>query len=543
MAGVNDRSEIDDAWGELLGDEAGPAPSPDAPAPAGEDLPPPPTFAPHLHEEPRSDSVVESMHTLMKADSGASAAAAIVDADVAGRVAELEAGGESQVPVDVASASGSMPKLWEALWADSESSASAEETREEDSVAALLPKPPVLTPAASPAADDSGVGLRLAPPLEPEAPARIGPDDGRTVPPSIEQSVELKKPPRVAEEAAPAPDVERSDGVPEQIDDVPVRASVAVAEEAPARVRPAVRAHIGPSDRHAALEDRADGSRPRMAWIGGAAVLAIAAIVGIATRGGDEAKDRGAATPASTVTDPQRPAPADPQPSVAADPQPPAAADPQLPAAVPSADATPSETPVPSETPSERPSETPEPAAAKEITPPPSDAEADPPAEDPAPPAASTPDYDAAKAEYDASGSQDALATMVKAACAMDDGPSARAAFRKLRPTELRKEALSACKKTEVDPTLAIDGPTPGELVRRARRELEAGDAAAAEATARESNRMQRSREAILLMALAACAQSDAEEVRRLRKHVARDDRAELDAACTAKGIDATASE
>ena len=98
-----------------------------------------------------------------------------------------------------------------------------------------------------------------------------------------------------------------------------------------------------------------------------------------------------------------------------------------------------------------------------------------------------------------------------------------------------------ACKATDVDPTLSIEGPSAEELVRKARRELQAGDPAAAMETARESNRMRRSSDALVVMMLSACAQSDAEEARRLRKHVARDDRAEVDAACAAKGIDAAA--
>jgi hypothetical protein len=70
---VNDRSEIDDAWGELLDDESSPAPS------SGDALPPPPTFTPLLAESRRADSVVDSMQNLMKADSGAVAAASAED--------------------------------------------------------------------------------------------------------------------------------------------------------------------------------------------------------------------------------------------------------------------------------------------------------------------------------------------------------------------------------------------------------------------------------------------------------------------------------
>lgn len=173
-------------------------------------------------------------------------------------------------------------------------------------------------------------------------------------------------------------------------------------------------------------------------------------------------------------------------------------------------------------------------------------AEADPvaPVDDPSPAAgAGATDYEAAAAEYEASGSEEALASMVKLSCAMDDGVRARSAFRKLGARELRVEALLACKKTEIDPTLSADGPTPAELARKARRQLQAGDAAAAMSTARESNRLERNPAALVVMTLAACALSDADEARRLRRHVKRDDRAEVDEGCRAHGIDPMAPE
>jgi hypothetical protein len=524
---VNDRSEIDEGWGDLLDDEPPPAPRPAASASvassAVEALPPPPTFTPRVADRPRGDSVVESMQSLMKTDSGA-VPEAIVEVD-----------GSLEPRLDAASASGSMPKLWESLWAESEASDGVPQAREEDSFAALLPRPPiVITPEAT-AAEDSGVGLRLAASLEPEAPARIGPDTRRTSKPAIEQSVELRRPPRAAEEVAARPTDDASD-------DVPVRPAVAarVAEEAPMRVRAPARARddLG-LDR--SLRREAGGTKPRTVWIGGAALLATAAIVGIAMRGGE--------SPSPTAPEPSEPAPAAARAKVTPPPEAKAAADahaavmkdappvaeeaqpdpdegkaavqPGDPAAAPSEPA-----PVPSEpAPANAPSE----PVPSEPAPAPSE---------PAPAPAGSADYETAKAEYDASGSQDALAAMVKAACAMDDGPSARSAFRKLKPTELRKDALSACTAAGIDPTLSLEGPTPEELVKRARRELEAGDPAAALETARDSNRMKRSRDAILVMTLAACAQSDAEEARRLRKHVAKDDRAEVDAACAAKGVD-----
>ncbi|MCA9709597.1 MAG: hypothetical protein KDK70_27410, partial [Myxococcales bacterium] len=134
-------------------------------------------------------------------------------------------------------------------------------------------------------------------------------------------------------------------------------------------------------------------------------------------------------------------------------------------------------------------------------------------------------------------GSAEALLEMAKAGCAMQEGPKARAAFRKLKGRAARSEAIVACREAGVDVLAKAEDYTGPELLAQARRALAAGDAKTALEKAHASNKVERSSAASLVKALAACALGDAAEAKRLQPHVSKKDRPELHAQCKARGI------
>lgn len=146
--------------------------------------------------------------------------------------------------------------------------------------------------------------------------------------------------------------------------------------------------------------------------------------------------------------------------------------------------------------------------------------------------------YDRAAADYEATGSHEALLAMTKAACVLRDGPKARAAFRKLLGRTLRSEAIVACREHQVDVSSTVSGYTGPELLAQARAAMEAGDAQTAFEKAFASNKVERSSEAVLVQGLAACALGNGDKAQRLLPHVSKKSRPALVEGCQAKGIE-----
>ena len=140
--------------------------------------------------------------------------------------------------------------------------------------------------------------------------------------------------------------------------------------------------------------------------------------------------------------------------------------------------------------------------------------------------------YADAAAQYETTNDQESLEMMATSACAMDDGVKARSAFRKLVGGDRRSRVMVDCRERGVDVSAKGDGPTPAEMLRQGERALAAGDAEKAEELARDSNRMERSQDAILLTAVAACARGRVDRAVSLRRHLSSENRKTLKARC-----------
>jgi len=140
--------------------------------------------------------------------------------------------------------------------------------------------------------------------------------------------------------------------------------------------------------------------------------------------------------------------------------------------------------------------------------------------------------YVAAVERYEADHSNEAVEAMVSAACAMDDGPRARSAFRKLRGGDQRSRVMIACRDRGIDLWARVDGPTAGELLVVAQRQLAEGDLVHALETARESNHVSRSNGALLVMGIVQCRLGHAEEAAELERHLPPRMRTDLETAC-----------
>jgi hypothetical protein len=147
-------------------------------------------------------------------------------------------------------------------------------------------------------------------------------------------------------------------------------------------------------------------------------------------------------------------------------------------------------------------------------------------------------EYKQAAADYAATGSQQALLAMTTAACRLSDGPHARAAFRKLVGKTLRTQAIEACSAARVDVTSTVEGYTGSELLAQARAALADGDAKTALDKAHQSNKVERSSEAVLVKALAACKLGHGEQAQRLVPHVSIKHRSQLTLECKEAGIE-----
>jgi hypothetical protein len=418
---MSERSSIDDVWGELLGDDAGP------PSPAGTG----PTVAPPVV-----------------------AAAPAVEVVVTREPAAAE---------DLFAVPPQDP--------DGDPDGDPDDSTEDGEAPSGLPAPPSFAAALDDFMDRTAAdsGLLVVPPSE----------EGD----EVREELEAPASPDVAD-ASPPDDEHDDDDLADAAD--PSEPSVALP---PPRTRP-----TGP---HAVPQRSPDPRHRRISM----RVVGVGAVVAIA---------------AGLVW------------MMSSSPSPPPSSD----AAAPAADAG-------SPAPKEAGAASSPPAASAPTSAPPSP----PPADANAPPTAGPPDsaiatrYAAAAARFEASGEARDLADMAVAACQLDEGPDARAAFRMLKGPQLRKEVLIACRKTEVDVRDdAVDYTAP-ELVRRAERALAAGDAETAMDVARESNKLDRTSAAVVVMSRAACVLRDADRAQTLLRHVAAEDRPIVREACRALGI------
>ena len=145
--------------------------------------------------------------------------------------------------------------------------------------------------------------------------------------------------------------------------------------------------------------------------------------------------------------------------------------------------------------------------------------------------------YAEAAAAYEASGDNDDLAKMARAACCLEDGAKARSAYRKLKGGDARGSVLRECKARAIDLGYKGDGYTTEEMLRNARRALEAGDFRKALEDAKQSNREERSKHALLVMAQAACELRDEKQARYYVGMLRLGDRAPVEARCAKTGI------
>lgn len=134
-----------------------------------------------------------------------------------------------------------------------------------------------------------------------------------------------------------------------------------------------------------------------------------------------------------------------------------------------------------------------------------------------------------------------AVRVMALAACEMKDGALARAAFRKLKSPPIRTEVYTLCRARAVDVRANVSGYTPGELLVKARRELDRGEHDRAYELARSSNKLSHSSDALALMATCACHEHDAADARHLVDLLPGARKREVLDACKAAGTDLTA--
>jgi hypothetical protein len=238
--------------------------------------------------------------------------------------------------------------------------------------------------------------------------------------------------------------------------------------------------------------------RSKLAWVGGAAAVALAALLVAVLRGDDAAAPEPVADAPAVVAVDEPSRPTSSHPSVAEEGSPTqsgASAEPAAERVQPQVDpATPS-------------------------------------AEEEARNAAGQA-YVAAAARYEAEHSNDALEAMVEAACEMDDGPRARTAYRKLRGADPRSRAMLFCRPLGIDLWARGNGFTASEMLRVAQRQLAAGDTAEALESARESNRLGRSNEALVVMGIALCKLGRVGEIAELQRHLPASALTDVETAC-----------
>ena len=96
---------------------------------------------------------------------------------------------------------------------------------------------------------------------------------------------------------------------------------------------------------------------------------------------------------------------------------------------------------------------------------------------------------------------------------------------------------MAACNDAGVNVTSNVDGYTGPELLAQAHTALATGDAKTAFDKAHQSNKVERSSEAVLVKGLAACKLGDGAQAQRLLPHVSIKHRPRLVEGCKDAGI------
>lgn len=145
--------------------------------------------------------------------------------------------------------------------------------------------------------------------------------------------------------------------------------------------------------------------------------------------------------------------------------------------------------------------------------------------------------YAAALARYEADPTNPGLLELTLTACALKLGPDARAAFHKLIGGKLRSKAVVKCRESDIDVTSKVEGYTGLEIANQAREALDGGDAKGALSLAKQSNRTERSHEALELMVLAHCELKQKKSARKMLRHVPEKRRRGLIRECKSRGV------
>ncbi|MEM6296004.1 MAG: hypothetical protein AAGA54_32325 [Myxococcota bacterium] len=147
-------------------------------------------------------------------------------------------------------------------------------------------------------------------------------------------------------------------------------------------------------------------------------------------------------------------------------------------------------------------------------------------------------EYDAARARYEDTGKSRALIDMTIAACKLDDGPTARLAFRKLVGAKSRSKAILACRELGVDVTSTVDGYTGAELAGQAEEALAAGKHDEALELAKKSNRTERNQAALRLIVKAHCHLGNPGKAAKMMRHVSERQRDGVASYCADQGVE-----
>jgi hypothetical protein len=146
--------------------------------------------------------------------------------------------------------------------------------------------------------------------------------------------------------------------------------------------------------------------------------------------------------------------------------------------------------------------------------------------------------YSLADRSYQRRRSNEAVQIMTVAACKLEDGVKARAAFRKLVGGSVRAEVAEACQAVGVELQAQAEGATAAELYARAKLAADAGDWKTAFDLAKQSSRKDRNVNALRLLAISACKLKNEKWANRIAKMLIPDMRKQVVAQCAADGVE-----
>lgn len=145
--------------------------------------------------------------------------------------------------------------------------------------------------------------------------------------------------------------------------------------------------------------------------------------------------------------------------------------------------------------------------------------------------------YAAAIARYDEDPNNDALLDVTLAACALEKGPDARTAFRKLVGSKPRSTAVIECREHGVDVSADVEGYTAAELADQAQAAFDAGKLTEALELAKESNKTERNQPALGLIVRAHCRAKDKAAAKKMMRHISKKHRRTIIQACAEDGV------